>query len=382
MDPTPLFRILTVFAMLYGFTQTPGIAGQGIEASGLTFVQAADVSGSRSVLTQELNAGMLAHFREINGQGGVYGRQLQLKTIDDGYVVKRTEDIYRDQIAKNEAFAFVSPIGTANAEAVLPLIKAAKVPLVAPLSGAISLREPFDRYVFHIRPSYAQEVERMVEHMLTIGINRVAVFYDDDAFGQDVRRGVEEALGRRQLKTVAAGKVERGSTDVRAAVKAIAESKAQVVICGSFGKSLVEFIKAMKSTSVQPQYYALSFFTVGASIKQLGSLARGIGVTQVMPKPTSANTPLVREFQKAMAKHSPDSRVSYISLEGYVTAKVLVEGLKRAGKDLSREKFIDALETFRNVDLGGMHLTYAPTDHSGLKRIEITVIDSVGQVIQ
>lgn len=356
-------------------------AVQGIEPDSVTFVQAADISGSRSVLTLELNAGMQAYFRQINSQGGVHGRQLRLTTVDDGYAVKRTVELTREWIEKDAAFAFVSSIGTANAEAVLPLINAAKVPLVAPLSGAVSLREPFSRNVFHIRASYAQEVEKMVEHVLTIGINRVAVFYDDDAFGQDVRRAVDEALARRQLKAVASGKVERGSSDVRQAVKTIAAASPQVVICGSFGKSLVEFIKGMKSTPAQPQFYALSFFTAGASIQQLGADARGIGVTQVMPRPSATNLPLVREFHAVMAAHAPQAKLSYISLEGFVTAKVLVEALRRTGRNLTREKFMESLEGFRNIDLGGVFLSYSPTDHAGLKRVEITVVDGGGQVL-
>lgn len=380
MQIASMARRLAAACALAGLSLT-GIAAQGIDNDGVTFVQAADISGSRSALTLELNAGMLAYFKQVNSQGGIHGRQLLLKTVDDGYVVKRTQEVTREWIQKDAAFAFVSSIGTANAEAVLPLINESRVPLVAPLSGAVSLREPFSKYVFHVRSSYAQEVEKMVEHVLTIGINRVAVFYDDDAFGQDVRRAVEEALARRQLKAVASGKVERGSSDVRQAVKTIAAAGPQVVICGSFGKSLVEFIKGMKSTPAQPQYYALSFFTAGASIQQLGNDARGIGVTQVMPRPGATNLPLVREFQNAMATYAPQARQSYISLEGFVTAKILAEGLRRAGRNLSREKFIESLEALRNHDLGGAFISYSPTDHSGLKRVEITVVDGGGQVL-
>jgi ABC-type branched-subunit amino acid transport system substrate-binding protein len=144
----------------------------------------------------------------------------------------------------------------------------------------------------------------------------------------------------------------------------------------------VEFITAMKHTAVQPQYYALSFFTAGASIKQLGADARGISVTQVMPKPNAASLPLVREFHDAMGKYAPESKISYFSLEGYVTGMVLAEGLRRAGKSPSREKFVKALESFRNLNLGGMFLSYSPTDHAGLKRAEITVIGHGGQVVQ
>jgi ABC-type branched-subunit amino acid transport system substrate-binding protein len=357
------------------------IAAQGVDEGSVTFVQVADTSGSRSALTLELNAGTLAAFGSVNAQGGVHGRQLKLETIDDGYAVARTQQATREAIAQDRAFAFVSSIGTANAEAVLPLVNAAHVPLVAPLSGAESLREPASRYVFHIRASYAQEVEKMVEHVATLGIRRVAVFYDDDAFGQDVRKATEAALARRKVQLAAVGKVERGSSDVSAAVRTVAAARPQVVICGSFGKSLVTFIRAMKATPAQPQFYALSFFTAGASIEQLGADARGIGVTQVMPKPGAANMPLIRDFQAAMARYMPQAKVSYISLEGYVTGRVLAEALQRAGRQPTRERFVDALESFRNVDLGGLQLSYGPGDHLGLRRVEITVVDSGGQVL-
>jgi branched-chain amino acid transport system substrate-binding protein len=357
-------------------------AAQGIERDSVTFTQVADISGSRSALTLELNAGMHAYFKQVNAEGGVHGRKVLLRTLDDGYVVKRTEQVTRELIERGDVFAFVSSIGTANAEAVLPLINEARVPLVAPLSGAASLREPFSRNVFHLRASYAQEVEKMIEHVSTVGIKRVAVFYDDDAFGQDVKKAAEAALARRGMKAVAFGRVERGSTDVGPAVAMVSAAQPQVVICGSFGKSLVEFIQGMKKTQANPQFYALSFFTAGASIKQLGADARGIAVTQVMPKPWGANMALVREYQAAMAKHAPEAKISYISLEGFITGKLLVEGLRRAGKDLSREKFARALESMHNVDLGGIPISYSPRDHSGLKRVEITIIDGAGQVMQ
>jgi ABC-type branched-subunit amino acid transport system substrate-binding protein len=252
------------------------------------------------------------------------------------------------------------------------------------LSGAESLRAPFSRYVFHLRASYAQEVEKMVEHVATVGIRRVAVFYDDDAFGQDVKKAAERALRRRGLQAVAFGKVERGSNDVAPAVAAVSAAQPQVVICGSFGNSLVRFIQGMKKrqAGANPQFYALSFFTAGASIRQLGADARGIAVTQVMPKPWGASLALVREYQAVMARHAPEARISYISLEGFVTGKLLVEGLRRAGREPTREKFVRALEGLSDVDLGGLPVSYSTQDHAGVKRVEITVIATAGNVMQ
>jgi branched-chain amino acid transport system substrate-binding protein len=323
---------------------------------------------------------MLVYLKFVNEQGGIHGRKVYLKTSDDGYAVKRTQELVTAHIQQDDTFAFVSLIGTANSEAVLPLITAAKIPLIAPLTGASQLREPFNRYVFHVRASYSHEVEKMVEHVLTIGMNRVAVFYDDDAFGRDVAQAVEAALKKRNLSPVAIGKVERGSIDVSTALQTIAAANPQVIICGSFGKSVIEFVKRMKTTPIKPQFYMLSFFTAGSSIKQLGVDARGIGVTQVMPSPNAVNRSLVREFHSLMQKHAPKEPISYVSLEGFITAKVIIEGLRRAGSALTREKFTQALEGFKDVDLGGLYLSYTPKDHLGLKGVEITVVDGNGNV--
>ena len=356
-------------------------AAEGVTPNSVTFVQTADVKGSRAPLVKELNAGTLAYLTHVNEHGGVHGRQVILATEDDGYAVERTARIVAERIQRDDVFGFMSLIGTANAAAALPLINAAKVPLIAPLSGAAQLRSPQTRNVFHIRASYEQEVEKMVQHVVTLGITQVAIFYDDDAFGQDVLKGAEEALARRNLKPAARGKVARGTTDVADAVNAIATARPQVVICGSFGKSLVEFVTRMKGTGVRPTYYALSFFTAGASIKQLGQDARGIAVTQVMPKPSAVGLPLVREFQDLMRKYSPGEPLTSFSLEGFVTAKVIVEGLRRSGPNLTRTRFIDAMESLRDVDLGALQLSYSPTNHSGLKFVAITVVDDRGHVL-
>ncbi len=374
----PLF----LAALCLYFTSAEVSSKEGVTPDSVTFTQTADISGPRSALAKELNAGTRAYFNAINEQGGIHGRKVYLKTSDDAYIVQRTRELITEHIQKDDSFAFVSLTGTANAEAVLPLITAAKIPLIAPLTGASQLREPFNRYVFHIRGSYAQEVEQMVDHVSTIGMTRVAVFYDDDAFGQDVVQAVELSLKKRNLKPVAVGKVERGSVNVSAALRTISAANPQVIIFGSFGKSVIEFIKGVKTTAIKPQFYMLSFFTAGSSIKQLGADARGIGVTQVVPSPKSANTTLVREFHTLMEKYSPKDPVTYLSLEGFLSAKVIVEGLRRAGPALTREKFMAALEGFQNFDLGGLYLSYTPKDHIGLKKIEVTVVDSGGNVLR
>lgn len=357
------------------------LAAQGVSERSVTLVQTADLSGSRAPLVKELNAGWHAYLAHVNAQGGVHGRRVLLVSEDDRYEVEQTQRIVRERIARDDAFAFVSLIGTANAAAAMPLLGAADIPLVAPLTGAEQLRSQAARNVFHIRASYAQEVEKMVEHVLTLGLQRVAVFYDDDGFGQDVLKAAEQALARRDLKLVARGRVERGSIDVSAAVASISQAQPQVVICGSFGKSLVEFVTHMKRSGASPAYYALSFFPAGSSIRQLGSDARGISVTQVMPNPMAMGLPLVREFHALMKKHAPGAPITAISLEGYVTAKVTVEALRRAGPQLTRARFVQAMDTLRDFDLGSLRLSYQPDNRAGLRYVDISVVGNAGRLV-
>jgi ABC-type branched-subunit amino acid transport system substrate-binding protein len=380
--PLPIAR-RGVLAAALGTWALPGPcrAAEGLTPDSVTFVQTADMSGSRVALVKELNAGTQALLARVNAQGGVHGRRIVLLTEDDGYAVDRTKAIVERHLRDDTAFAFVSTIGTANAAAVLPLLASARVPLVAPLSGASQLRQPDQRSVFHVRASYAREVAKMVEHATTLGVQRIAVFHDDDAFGQDVLQAAREALGAHGLQPAGTGKVERGALAVDAAVAAVAAGNPQVVICGSFGKSLVEFITRMRATGQRPSFYALSFFTAGPSAAQLGADARGIVVTQVVPNPKDAGIPVVREFHEHMRQHAPGAPLTPIALEGFITAKVLAEGLRRAGPALSRARFVAALESIKELDLGGVHLSYSASNHSGLRYVNITALGEAGRVI-
>ena len=358
-----------------------GRAAEGLGTDSVTFVQTADMSGSRVALVKELNAGTQALLARVNAQGGVHGRRILLRTEDDGYAVERTKAIVERHLRDDSAFAFVSTIGTANAAATLPLLETARVPLIAPLSGASQLRQAGQRSVFHVRASYAREVSKMVEHATTLGVRRIAVFHDDDAFGQDVLQAAREALAAHGLQPVATGKVERGALAVDAAVAAVAAANPQVVICGSFGKSLVEFITRTRATGLRPSFYALSFFTAGPSAAQLGADARGIVVTQVVPNPKDAGIPVVREFHDHMRQHAPGAALTPIALEGFITGKVLAEGLRRAGPALSRARFVAALESIKELDLGGVHLSYSASSHSGLRYVNITALGEAGRLI-
>jgi branched-chain amino acid transport system substrate-binding protein len=382
-DRFPTIDRRGLLAAALGACALPGPcrAAEGVAPDSVTFVQTAVLSGSRVALVKELNAGTQALLARINAQGGVHGRRIVVRTEDDGYAVEKTKAIVERHLREDTAFAFVSTIGTANAAAVLPMLDAARVPLIAPLSGASQLRRPEQRSAFHVRASYAREVAKMVEHATTLGVRRIAVFHDDDAFGQDVLQAARAALTTHGLQPAATGTVERGALTVDPAVAAIAVADPQVVICGSFGKSLVEFITRMRGTGRRPSFYALSFFTAGPSAAQLGADARGIVVTQVVPNPKDAGIPVVREFHEHMRIHSPGAALTPIALEGFITAKVMVEGLRRAGLALSRARFVAALESIRELDLGGVHLSYSAANHSGLRYVNITALGQAGRLI-
>ena len=357
-------------------------AAQGVQDTSVTFVQVADTSGSRSALTLELNAGTLAYFKEVNARGGIHGRQLKLETIDDGYAVQRTKEATQAAIAQDRAFAFVSSIGTANAEAVLPLINAASVPLVAPLSGAETLRERASRYVFHVRASYYDETAAIVKQLLTLGLKKVAVFRQNDSYGQAGLDGVVRALKAHQLEPIAVGLVERNTVDVAAAVQAIVPKNPDAIVQISAYKSCAAFVRAARKAGFGGTFYNVSFVGTQALADELGPDARGVAVSQVMPFPFQPKSPIAREFLNAIQKAGGEYKANYSSIEGYVAAKVFTEGLRRAGKALTRESLVTALESMREHNMGGFTVSYAPKSHEGSRFTDLTIIGRGGKFMR
>jgi branched-chain amino acid transport system substrate-binding protein len=356
------------------------LAEPGVTDDKIILGQSAGLSGAAAPQIQDLTAGALAYFEVINSQGGVNGRKIVLESMDDAIDPKRTLENTNKLISDKHVFALFLYRGTPNVEAVLPVIERERIPLIGPSSGAQTMYVPFKKYLFPVRPSYHAEAEKIIDYLVTPGLKRIAIFHEDGTFGLDVLAGVQSAMKRRKLNLVSVAPYPRGTTNVDAAVTAISASDPQAVVVVGAANASVAFIKKMGALGKRPQFISLSNVNSAAFAKDLGEDGRGVGVTAITPYPYAAITPLAKEYKRVL-KDKPNMTPSYLSLEGYMAAKVLVEGLRRAGPALTREKLVTALEGMRHIDLGGVDVNYGPSDRTGSTSVEIVVIGEGGKFL-
>jgi branched-chain amino acid transport system substrate-binding protein len=348
-------------------------ADPGISPTTIVIGQSAAFSGPASELGTEMRAGALAYFQAVNAAGGVNGRKIDLRSLDDGYESDRAAANTK-KLIDDGVFLLFGYVGTPTSNASKPIFTAARVPFVGPFTGAESLRNPLNRYIFNVRASYYDETEKIVGQLVGQTLTKIAVFYQNDDYGKAGLAGVERAMQRRNLKIVATGTVERNTIDVAAAVAAIGKADPQGVIMISAYKSCAAFIKAMRAAGQSPQFMNVSFVGSKALAHETGPEGRGVGISQVVPFPWNLSARVVKDYQQALAASTGKQNYSFTSLEGYIAAKVLVEGLRRAGNDPTREKFVAAMEQIRDFDVGGYVVTFSPADHNGSRFVELTVI--------
>lgn len=353
------------------------VSPKASQAQDIVLGQSAALSGPAQELGKEMQLGARVYFDAVNVSGGVRGKKIVLRSLDDGYDPPRAEANTKQLVEDSEVLALFGYVGTPTSAASIPVATKAKVPFFGAFTGAELLRNPPNRYVFNVRASYFDETEAIVRQMTQAGVTRVAVFYQNDSYGQAGLTGVERALARRNLQVAAKATVERNSTDVTAAVAAMTVAKPEVIVMISAYASCAEFIKLAKSKQIVAQYVNVSFVGTRALAKALGPAADGVMISQVMPPPTANKFAVVAEYQKAM-KAAGNNDLSYTSLEGYIAAKVLVEALRRGG-DASREALVKALESLR-VDLGGFTAAFSPDNHNASKFVEMTVLNKNGEI--
>jgi ABC-type branched-subunit amino acid transport system substrate-binding protein len=342
--------------------------------------QFAAFTGPAAQLGERLKVGIEAHFKAVNAQGGVLGRQLKLVTRDDGYEPERAKTAVRALIDEEKVFALIGSVGTPTGVASVPILTEAKVPLVGMFTGAEALRVPLNRYVFHVRASYFDETERMVQHLTSLGLKKIAVFYQNDAYGKAGLEGVDRAMARRQLKTVATATVERNTVDVAKALDALLPTQPEAIVQISAYKSCAAFIRQARAKGYGGQFFNVSFVGSKALADELGDAGVGVVITQVVPFPYSSSIPIVREYQQVMDA-AGQKEFDFSSLEGYITARVFTEGLRRAGKSPTRDGLIAGVESMRDWDIGGFTLRYGPQDHVGSNFVEVTTISRGGRFL-
>lgn len=370
-----LFRALPAMLLLASFAVT---AQQG---SVIKLGQSLPLSGPLTELGTEYRDGALAYFKSVNGKGGVNGRKVELITLDDGYVVDKTVANAKKLLDEDGVFAFFGMFGSANYAALMPLINERSVPSVAPYTGSDGLRAQASPTTFWLRASYGDETEKIVDQLTTLGINRIAVFFQDDAFGKAGLAGVEAALSKRKLKVLATGAYDKTKNDVAEAVKAIGAAGPQAVVMISTYKPTATFVKQMRVAGKLPQFFALSVVGLKALSAELGPEAAGVAISQVMPFPDNSSAPVVREMRQLPAAMLPAAGITYTTLEGFIAAKVMTEALRRAGPQLSREKLVSALESMRDFDAGGFPVNYVGGSHLGSRFAEVTIVSKSGKLM-
>lgn len=373
-----LKTLLASTALVAGtaFGQVPGVTPTTI-----TLGQSAAMSGPAQALGLEMRQGAKVYFDRVNAQGGVNGRKIELVSLDDGYEPGRTEVNTKKLIEEHGVLALFGYVGTPTSLAAMPIFTAAKVPFFAPFTGAEALREPFNRYIFHVRASYYDETEEIVKFILDGTQRRIAVFYQDDSYGKAGLAGVERALAKRQMKSVATGTVQRNTVDVAAAVKQIVAAKPDGVVMISAYGSCAAFVREAKKAGYPGNFYNVSFVGSKALRDELKGDGHGVIISQVVPLPWDTRLPIVAEYQAHM-KAAGQTDYSFTSLEGYIAAKVLTHAMRAAGKDLSREKLIDAMERTRELDVGDFVVDFSPNKRAGSKFVDLTIIGRQGKFMR
>ena len=355
-------------------------AQQGVSEREVTIGQFAALTGPAAQLGLRMQAGIKAQFDAVNKAGGVNGRQIKLVSRDDGYEPEKALQAVKALLNNDQVFALIGSVGTPTTLAALPVINDAKVPLIGPFTGAQGLREPFSRQLFHVRASYFDETERIVQHLTTLGVKKIAVFYQNDAYGKAGLEGVTRALTKRQMKAVAAATVERNTVDVSKSLDEILKTAPEAVVQISAYKSSAAFIKQARSKGFGGQFFNVSFVGSSALAEELGEAGTGVVISQVVPFPFQGSSAIVREYQQRMTE-SGQKEFDFSSLEGFLAAKVLTEGLKRAGKSLTRESLITALESLKDYNMGGFTINYSAKSHEGSNFTDLTIIGRGGKFI-
>ncbi|MFN3416062.1 MAG: ABC transporter substrate-binding protein [Caldimonas sp.] len=327
---------------------------------------------------KENTDGARLYFDAVNARGGVNGQRIELISVDDKFDPKVTVEVGRKLITEDRVIALFMNRGTPHAQALIPLIEEFKVPLIAPSTGAMALHEPPHPLIFNVRATYQREAEKAIGHLTTIGITRIGILQTDDSFGADSVLGALRGLDKAGLKPLFLEKLDRAKPDLAGLAAVVAKHQPQAVIFIASAGTVAAGTKAIREAGSRAQIVTLSNNASGGFIKLLGEHARGVIVTQVFPYERSLSAPIVKEAADlARAKGLPE--VTPAMLEGFAGAKVLVEGLRRAGPNPTPARLVQALEGMRRYDIGGLEISYGPNNRSGLDYADLSIIGPDGK---
>ena len=341
--------------------------------------QSAAFTGPAAQLGIQFHAGAKLFFDQLNAKGGLGGATVEIRQLDDGYEPDRCA-ANTQKLLSDDVFALFGYIGTPTSVVALPLATRADTPFFAPFTGAMGLREPLNRMAFHMRASYNDETELIVKRLTTLGLNKVAVFYQDDAYGKAGLDGVTRALTARSLKPVATATVQRNSVDVAQAVQTINAAQPNAVIQISAYASCAAFIKAAKKAGFGGTFYNVSFVGSQALSEALGAEGAGVAISQVVPTPYSSSKAITREFLATIAEGGNKVAANFSSMEGFMAAKLFAEGARRASGRLTRDSLIGGLESIRGWSMGGFNVSFSPSDHVASSYAELSMLTGDGKI--
>ncbi len=374
------YIFITILSCAVFGTLSHAYAEVGVSDKKIIFGQTAALDGPAAALGTGMNNGILAAFKEANDSGGINGRMLELIAHDDGYEPDRAIANTKKLIHEDKVFSLIGGVGTPTANAMQPITSEEKVPFIGPFTGAEFLRSPFKRYVVNVRGSYWQETEEWIERLTTdLGITRIAILYQDDTYGRAGLSGVKRALEKRGLSLVGEGTYKRNTTAVKSAVLSIRKSKPEAVVMVGAYKPCAEFIKVSKKLGFTPKFVNISFVGSDALSKELGEHGEGVIISQVVPFPFHKDSsPLVQHYQNAMAEYAPDRNTGFVSLEGYMVGRLVIEVLKNMSGEITRESFLDEIYTMKDITLNNIVLHYGAEDNQGMDQVFITILQKDG----
>lgn len=375
-----IVRTLLFFLPLAVFCRTVFAADvdsptTGVKDTEILIGQCAALSGPSEGLGKGMNIGMKAAFEEVNAKGGINGRNVRLIASDDGYDPEKSVECTEKMVEENSVFALAGYVGTPTAKVAAPVAQEYKVPLVGLFTGASLLREPVQRYIVNIRASYDDETEALVAALTNNSPSaKIAVFYQNDSFGLSVLSGVEKALGKRKMALAAKGSFERNTLAVQTGLAAIINSQPETIIVVAPYKPTAIFVKAARDAGLKSSFATISFVGTENLIEELGAAADGFLISQVVPSPADLSLAVAGDYRKALGALGSGFSPSYVSFEGYVTARVLIAALEKAGRDLTREKLIDTIEAMSKADIGGISISFSATNHQGSNDVFLTTV--------
>jgi branched-chain amino acid transport system substrate-binding protein len=353
---------------------TPGVSDKEIVIGSCSALE-----GPSHTLGVQTVAGAKAYFSMVNEEGGVHGRKLRLVAYDDSYDPAKTQICF-DRLTKENVFALGFFVGTPTAVKYVPMAEAAKIPLIGLFTGAQTLYTPLRHWVVNVRASYFDETREQIDGLWnTLAYRKIGVIYPDDAFGAAVLEGVKQALKTHGAEPAAVASYQRQTTDVGGAIDIVRASDPQAVVVVGPPNTVAPILKQAHAAGWKPLFSTVSFVGTDELILEAGADADGMIITQVVPPYYLTDLKTVALYRRALTQYAPTERPNFVSLEGFVDAMVMVEGLKRAGKDLTREGLIHGIESIHDVDLGlgpQLKLDYSAKDHKGFDHVIPTVVRS------